>query len=49
MLDIKLICKPPFEVILNQGIWKNLNWNAIGVGILNGYAVIWFGEEFDSR
>lgn len=34
-------------VILNQGIWENKKWNAIGVGILNGYAVIWFGEELD--
>lgn len=36
-------------VILNQGIWANMKWKAIGVGILNGYACIWFGEEFDSN
>lgn len=40
--------KPHNAVILNQGIWNDYNWNAIGVGILNGYAVIWFGEEFDN-
>ncbi len=40
--------KPHNAVILNQGIWNNHNWNAIGVGMLNGYAVIWFGEEIDN-
>ena len=40
--------KPHNSVILNQGIWNNHNWNAIGVGMLNGYAVIWFGEEVDN-
>ncbi|MFB2882294.1 CAP domain-containing protein [Floridanema aerugineum] len=33
--------------ILNQGIWQNLQWNALGVGIYKGYAVIWFGEQPD--
>ena len=36
------------EVILNQSIWKDVNWNALGVGIYQGYAVIWFGEEVDN-
>jgi len=40
--------KPHNAVILNQDNWNDNNWNAIGVGILNGYAVIWFGEEFDN-
>jgi uncharacterized protein YkwD len=40
--------KPHNAVILNQGIWNSHKWNAIGVGILNGYAVIWFGEELDN-
>lgn len=35
------------DVILNKDIWKNSNWNAIGVGIYGGYATIWFGEEKD--
>jgi Ca2+-binding RTX toxin-like protein len=34
-------------VILNQGIWQNLQWNALGVGIYKGYATIWFGEQPD--
>lgn len=34
-------------VILNQGIWENRPWNALGIGIYKGYAVLWFGEEPD--
>ncbi|RMH73420.1 MAG: CAP domain-containing protein [Cyanobacteria bacterium J007] len=39
------------QVILNQpgpnGDWSQRNWNALGVGIYEGYAVLWFGEEGD--
>ena len=34
-------------VILNKGIWKE-KWNAIGIGIVGSYAVIWFGKETDN-
>lgn len=34
-------------VIVNEGVW-NSKWNAIGVGILGNYAVIWFGKELDN-
>lgn len=34
-------------VMLNEGTWANLTWNAVGVGISGGYAVLWFGEESD--
>jgi len=34
-------------VILNQGVWNRRPWNALGVGIDGGYAVLWFGEEVD--
>lgn len=34
-------------VMLNKGTWANLTWNAVGVGISGGYAVLWFGEETD--
>ena len=37
------------QVILNQGIWKNIPWNAIGIGIYKGYAMVWFGAETDSE
>jgi uncharacterized protein YkwD len=35
------------HVILNQGIWQSHPWNAVGISIHKGYAVIWFGEEAD--
>ncbi len=39
---------PPHNaVILNQGGWKKLSWQALGVGIYKGYAVMWVGEETD--
>ena len=34
------------DVILNQGIWDK-PWNALGVGIYEGYAVMWVGREVD--
>ena len=34
-------------VILNKGIWNKYPWNALGVGIYKGYAVLWFGKEVD--
>ena len=35
------------EVILNKGIWKDLPWGAIGAGVNQGFAVLWFGVEGD--
>ncbi len=35
------------QVIISGGIWAAHPWKAIGVGIQDGYAVIWFGEEED--
>jgi uncharacterized protein YkwD len=35
------------EVILNQGSWLNYQWKAIGIALDKGYAVLWFGQEFD--
>ncbi len=35
------------SVILNKSIWKNKVWKAIGIGISEGYATVWFGEESD--
>lgn len=37
------------SVILNKGIWKDIKWNAIGIGVANGYAVVWFGEKEDEE
>lgn len=35
------------DVIINKGTWK-AKWQAIGIGINNGYAVVWFGNEPDT-
>lgn len=34
-------------VILNEGMWQDKQWRALGIGIYGGYAVLWFGEEVD--
>ena len=39
--------RPHNAVMLNQDIWSDNNWRAVGVGIHGGYAVMWFGEESD--
>jgi hypothetical protein len=38
---------PHNDVILNQDIWQSSPWGAMGVGIVDGYANVWFGEESD--
>ena len=35
-------------VIVNSGIWKRYNWQAIGIGIYGSYAVVWFGSPVDA-
>ncbi|MBL8344953.1 MAG: hypothetical protein JNN03_05895 [Rubrivivax sp.] len=36
-----------YGVIMNQGIWANSTWRAMGVGLSESYAVVWFGTEVD--
>jgi uncharacterized protein YkwD len=38
---------PHNDVIVNQGIWKDLTWRAIGVWVEDGWASVWFGEQTD--
>jgi hypothetical protein len=38
---------PHNVVMVNQGRWKTRHWNAMGVGVYKGYAIVWFGEEED--
>jgi len=33
--------------MINDGIWKQIKWNAIGIGIYKEYGVVWFGELMD--
>ncbi len=35
------------DLLLNQGLWLNYQWQALGIGIDRGYAVLWFGQEVD--
>ncbi|MEO1050643.1 MAG: CAP domain-containing protein [Bacteroidota bacterium] len=35
-------------LLVNTGIWKKIEWNAIGIGIYEEYAVVWFGQETDA-
>lgn len=34
-------------VILNQDVWANSEWKALGIGIHGDYAVMWVGESSD--
>jgi uncharacterized protein YkwD len=34
--------------IINKGIWND-PWMAIGIGIYEGYALVWFGNEEDVK
>jgi hypothetical protein len=36
------------ELLLNQKKWSYFNWNAMGVGLYNGYASVWVGEVPDT-
>ena len=35
-------------VILERGVWRGAHWQAMGVGMYRGYAVVWFGKEPDT-
>ncbi|WP_375562229.1 CAP domain-containing protein [Bernardetia sp. OM2101] len=37
------------NVIINKEIWKNSNWQSIGIAIYKGYAMVWFGKEQDDQ
>ena len=38
---------PHNDVIVNQGVWKDLAWQAIGVWVQDGWAAVWFGVATD--
>jgi Cysteine-rich secretory protein family len=35
------------SVMMNMGIWHNVEWKAMGVGLYKNYGVVWFGETED--
>ncbi|OQX81815.1 MAG: hypothetical protein B6D64_01670 [Bacteroidetes bacterium 4484_276] len=37
------------DMILNRANWKDMSWKAFGVGVLKGYAVVWFGAGADAE
>ena len=40
---------PHNAVFLEQGKWNGKNWSAMGVGLHEGYAAVWFGDESDPQ
>jgi hypothetical protein len=36
-----------YNVIFNVGMWRDIKFQAMGVGIYKNYAVVWFGEILD--
>jgi uncharacterized protein YkwD len=36
-------------VIINLGMWKKQQWNAIGLSIYKNYATVWFGMQTDAE
>jgi len=36
------------DVILNKSIWRDVRWEALGVGVYGDYADVWFGKEEDN-
>ncbi len=47
VLDLWTSSEASRDLILNRSQWKDKTWKAFGVGILKGYAVVWFGAEPD--
>ncbi len=35
------------NLLINQETWEDKTWKAIGIGIEDGYAVVWLGESID--
>ena len=36
-------------LLINTGIWKEIDWQAVGVGIYGEYGVVWFGQKADEE
>lgn len=36
-------------LLINSGTWKQVEWESIGVGIYEQYAVVWFGQLADNE
>lgn len=36
------------DVILERNLWQGREWPAMGIGMRDGYAVVWFGDQADT-
>lgn len=34
-------------LIINDGIWRKVNWKGVGIGFYGEYGIVWFGEVAD--
>ncbi len=37
------------NMILSRGKWKAYHWKALGIGMKDGYAVLWLGDKADKK
>jgi hypothetical protein len=35
-------------LIVNEGMWKDVKWKGIGIGIFGEYGIVWFGQAEDN-
>jgi uncharacterized protein YkwD len=35
-------------LLINDGMWSKVDWNAIGIGLYKEYGVVWFGQINDT-
>lgn len=35
------------DVIVNQGTWQSTTWRAMGAGIIDSHAAVWFSKDTD--
>ena len=35
-------------LIVNEGIWEKVKWQAVGIGFVGEYGIVWFGETVDA-
>lgn len=36
-------------LLINTGIWKDIDWGGLGIGIYGEYGVVWFGQLEDEQ
>ena len=46
-LELWKSSQPHHEVIINQGKWADTTWRAMGAGIIDSHAAVWFAKDVD--